>query len=100
MKRKIKIHNYEYKIVQHSVANLTNTMGNCDSDNNTIYIDTAFPLKKQESSLAHEVLHAIFSQSGVTSLLGELEEKVVTIVEDQLYGFLKANTDFYERFKL
>jgi len=95
---KIKLPNHLYNVIFHNKVTITGTLGNCDPDNTTIYVETGYPVSKQEESLAHESLHALLSESGANVLLKDQEEPFVTILESTFYYFLKHNTDFFERY--
>ena len=55
-----------------------------------LVIDPTPPREVQESTLAHEILHAIITDSGAYQEMAD-QEKVVVIMENVFYRFLKDN---------
>ena len=61
-------------------------LGICDNENKTLIINPKQDKTEQESTELHEALHAILCVSGVSSVLtDEIEEAVVTAIENGLY---------------
>lgn len=65
--------------------------GECNVDERTIKISTAYPLASRQSTLRHEAIHAILGITGLTELLSdELEEAIVVAIENALTEELRT----------
>lgn len=64
--------------------------GICIYDEELILIDESQTQENQESTLIHELLHALFSYNHLKGLVGEkVEERIVGGLEEGLYELLK-----------
>ena len=70
-----------------------NLMGRLAYDTAQIYVRKDLPLDKKMETLLHEVIHAVYMNSGLHP--GDEEEKVVTALSSGIYQFLKENKDVF-----
>lgn len=96
MLRKIQIGKHTYKVLYKNFGGLLDNYGTTLVDKNEIHVDTTVAQSRQEVTLAHEILHALFEESGVNERLKDDEELIVRMLENKFYEFLKDNTDFYD----
>lgn len=79
----LKIGGHTYKI---KIEKDRENMGSCDAKSSTIYIDGSMPHDQQESTLIHEVFHAInttFGNDTLThSLLDSFAEQFYQVLSD------------------
>ena len=62
-----------------------------------LIIDPTVPTEVQESTLSHEILHAIITDSGACKEM-EDQEKVVVIMENVFWRFLKDNGFDFDKY--
>lgn len=89
----IKISGIDYSVDGFDTDVDRNLMGRLSYDTAQIYIRNDLPIDKKMETLLHEVLHAVYMNSGLQP--GDEEEKVVTALSSGLYQFLKDNKDVY-----
>ena len=96
MRNKVKLHHHTYTIHLADHGKLMDNFGTTLFDDMSIHIEKSLVQSKRESTLAHEILHALLEESGAKMLLAESEELFVRTLENIFYFFLKDNTDFYK----
>lgn len=73
----------------------TGNMGNCVTDTQTIYVDASLTEQAERDTVLHEVLHALWSQTGLQKAYTEdQQEDVVWQLTPRLLAVLKDNPDF------
>lgn len=96
--KKIKIGPYNVQVVH---ENMTEFYGLFKHGTQQIVLQKDMLNQLEESTLAHEILHALLAYSGALELIKEpaavTEESLVVILESTFYSFLKQNTNFYTR---
>ena len=70
-----------------------NLMGRLAYDTAQIYIRKDLPVDKKYETLLHEVMHAVYMNTGLQQ--GDEEEKIVTALSSGIYQFLKENKDVW-----
>lgn len=70
-----------------------NLMGRLAYDTAQIYIRKDLPVDKKYETLLHEVMHAVYMNTGLQQ--GDEEEKIVTALSSGIYQFLKDNKDVW-----
>lgn len=58
--------------------------GYCDTESQTIYVDTTHPIETQRHILLHEILHAVWYSGHVNPHLFDFEEDVVSTMTPAL----------------
>ena len=96
MIKKIVIGKHVYKVHWDDFGGLLDNYGTTDFNTNKICVDNTIANSRKELTLAHEIIHALFEDSGVREILKDNEEQVVRMLENKFYEFLKDNTTFYE----
>lgn len=89
----IKISGINYSVDGFDTDVDRNLMGRLSYDTAQIYIRNDLPIDKKMETLLHEVMHAVYMNSGLQP--GDEEEKVVTALSSGVYQFLKDNKDVY-----
>lgn len=89
----IKISGIDYSVDGFDTDVDRNLMGRLSYDTAQIYIRNDLPIDKKMETLLHEVMHAVYMNSGLQP--GDEEEKVVTALSSGVYQFLKDNKDVY-----
>ncbi len=84
MKLKIGGHSYEVQFVE----GLGISLGILTKTEDTIKISEELSVSQQESTLLHEILHAVADNFGL-----DLPEQTISILEGGLYQVLKDNYD-------
>lgn len=90
----VKIGGFVWKVkLSHEVTTEGNCFGCLHYTTQTIYIDPRAPSQKQQQCLLHEILHALWWQTGLRVRVGikEHEEEVVQALSNLLYQVLKDN---------
>lgn len=90
----LKIGGHTYQVVV--TSNLAERDGNAGATNamlNLIRLDDTYPVSRQEETLLHEVLHAVFHQMGMNEFpeLQQRQEYIVNTMANGLYQVLKDN---------
>lgn len=89
---KVKIGAHSYDIIFQDDVEEDGVFGTCRPRKLKIYIDDGVPKSQQEDTFFHEVLHAIFHQTGnSTPWNPEKEERIVMSVAHSFYQMLKEN---------
>lgn len=96
MRKKIKLNRQVYNVAQIANSSIMDLDGMTDFNTNTITLNKSLAVSQEETTLAHEILHVLFHQSGACEVLGAQEEIIVRSMEDVFYSFLKDNTNFYD----
>lgn len=89
----VRISGIEYTIGGFDTDVDRNLMGRLSYDVAQIYIRNDLPIDKKYETLLHEVMHAIYMNTGLQP--GDEEEKVVTALSSGIYQFLKDNKDVF-----
>ena len=97
MKRKIKVGPHVYTVHMADLGALSDNYGTTIESQLQINVDVNMKKSKQDSVLAHEILHALIVEGGARELVKDNEELLVTILENTFYQFLNENTDFYAK---
>lgn len=86
----VQVYHREWKVFLRSGLD---AQGECNTELREIYINPEYPIEEQRATLFHETLHAVLFEGGISKALpGELEEAVVTCIENGLFpqvGFVK-----------
>lgn len=72
--------------------------GYTDLHSHTIYVDPSMSDANIKNTALHEVLHALFDDSGATWPLPyeEMEETIIRILTPRLAAFIRENPEFME----
>ncbi len=89
---------YDVHAWNHDEALAGDLLGYCDNIKNQIKIADGLNDQRRAEVLLHEVLHAIFHQSGIEATR-EGEEKVVSGMAYGLIGLIRQNPDFMSYLK-
>lgn len=97
-------HIYEVEVSPETLLN-DGKCGRCDLANKKIAVSSSQSVSKQEETFAHEILHAMFFESGAADvfeakgLKNEDFEMLVVLLQGTFWRFLKENTNFFEEKK-
>lgn len=91
----LKIGGFMWKIHQNQhVSNEGNSFGSTHTRHQNIFIEPSETQQKKEHTLLHEVMHALWWQTGLSSRYKEdkkIEEEVIDAISSGLYQVLKDN---------
>lgn len=96
---KLKIGGFEWTVEENEeVAGTNDVFGLNFPKEQIIYLKPNLTKQLRSETLIHEVLHAIFWQTGLdTEFDDEQEEKIVSALAHGLYQVLRDNGIFYEK---
>ena len=97
MKKRVKIGPHVYTVHIADLGALSDNYGTTIESQLQINVDVNIKKSKQDSVLAHEILHALIVEGGARELVKDNEELLVSILENTFYQFLNENTDFYAK---
>lgn len=98
MKTNIMIGDILYNVYIEFIPDKEGSIGLCDNETDSITISENLSAVRRHRVLAHEIMHALLTESGASAFLDdeELEEKLVTILESTFYNFLLMNTSIFK----
>jgi|ERR1035437_1797103 hypothetical protein len=92
---KLKIGGFEWEIKENKeVAFEGNCFGSTHLPSQRIYIDPDSTMQKKEQTLIHEILHALWWQTGLTERYKktpEIQEEIIQALGHGMYQVLKDN---------
>jgi Zn-dependent peptidase ImmA (M78 family) len=93
---KIRVIGLDFEIEENEkVANEGNTFGSVHSRKQRIFLEPNETQQRKEQTLVHEMLHAIFMQTGLSERLRDnkdvTEEQLVSTISAALYAVLVDN---------
>ena len=91
---KLKIGPYTWEIIEKPEKDFPD-FGEANLDKLIIIVRENLPEKVKKVTIAHEILHALFSSNGI---LIKQEELVVDFLASQLFIFLEQNSEFIKKF--
>ena len=97
MKKRVKIGPHVYTVHIADLGALSDNYGTTIESQLQINVDVNMKKSKQDSVLAHEILHALIVEGGAREFVKDNEELLVSILENTFYQFLNENTDFYAK---
>ena len=92
--KKLKIGGFTWNVkLESSTTSEQGLFGATHFPSQTIYIQPDITPQKQEHTLIHEVLHAIFWQNGLPRIMADdkQEEMIINSVSFGIHAFLKDN---------
>lgn len=96
---KLKIGGFEWTVEEsEEVAGTNDIFGLNYPREQKIYLKPGMTKQLKEETLIHEVIHAIFWQTGLDAEFGnDQEEKITSALAHGLYQVFKDNGNFYEK---
>jgi hypothetical protein len=92
---KLKIQGFDWQVEESKdVSSEGNCFGSTHSHSQKIFIDPTTTTQKKEHTVIHEIMHAIYWQTGLGIRYKEqkiLEEEIVSAISHGLYQVLKDN---------
>lgn len=98
MNRKVKIGGHEYEIETVKPIDMDGCWGLVQHANCKIKLSDEIQGSRKDETLSHEILHALFQNSGLGQYLKNKEvneEEVLCMFENNFYRFLVENTNFF-----
>lgn len=92
--KELKIGGFQWTVEeQKDIANESSVFGSTHTQSQKIFIEPGLNIQKRDQTLLHEVMHAIWWQSGLERIFDDrkMEEKVVHAMAMGLYQVLKDN---------
>lgn len=95
--KELKIGGFQWSVEEHKdVAHEGNVFGSTHTQSQKFFIEPDLAIQKRDQTLLHEIMHAIWWQSGLGKIYNdkehkEIEENVVHGLSMGLYQVLKDN---------
>lgn len=93
--KKLKIGAFEYLVTQNEeISNEGNSFGSMHTRKQKIFLDPNETQQKKEHTLIHEIMHAVWWQSGLCSRYKDtpkIEEEIIDTISNGMYQVLKDN---------
>jgi len=99
---KIKIGGFIWEVIESDdIANESATFGSTHFHHQKIFLEAGENQQKKEQCLLHEIMHAIFWQTGLEKRLDNkevniTEEEFITAVSNGLYQVIKDNPEIWK----
>lgn len=99
----VKVGPFVYEVIYSvDVSEQSNSYGSVNHGTFKIFIDSSKPLQRQEESFVHEIIHAIFSVSGLGDRVEEgmkhpaQEEEITRVLGTWWYQFIQDNSSLFK----
>ena len=99
----VKIGPFTYDVIYSvEVSEQSSSYGSINHSTFKIFIDSSKPKQRQEESFVHEIIHAIFSASGIGDRVAEgekhpaQEEEITGVFGTWMYQFIQDNPSLFK----
>lgn len=100
---KVKIGPFWYEVIYSvEVSEQSSSYGSINHSTFKIFIDSSKPKQRQEESFIHEVIHGLFSASGLGDRVAEdtkhpaFEEELTGVLGTWMYQFVQDNPSLFK----